>query len=182
MQLLALFALITLSQATFWDTECPKYKCTKEELSERNYAKSLSYGNFTCIQSIAVMNPDGTFNQTFSLTSSYQTFYDETKGAIVTVTSAGYSNEEYCGHDKGICLSETEPSIADFYTESYDVSKGPRGNAARFIQSYEKDKNKGVRRIQHLMSRRGGDENLLYAELDENQTYTVVVVLTCQKQ
>lgn len=180
MLFLFLFFLFSISQSSFWDTTCPQHKCTKEKLSERNYAKSLGFGNFSCILSVIVFNTDGSINTTFSIPAGYETFYDNDKGAIVTVTSEGV-NEEYCGHDGGICLNETQPSIAAFYTESYDISKGVPGNAARLIQSYEKNKNKGVRRVQHLITRKGGDENVMIFFLDEDQLYTAAAFETCTK-
>lgn len=46
-----------------------------------------------------------------------------------------------------------------------------RGNAARLIQSYEKIKNKRVRRIQHLITKKNGDESIVCVDMDTNQNY-----------
>ena len=180
MQIITLFVFIVLSQANFYDTTCPKFRCTKEELFERNYAKSLMYGNFSCISTIILFNPDGSPSSATAGTLNYYTYYDKIKGAIISPADNGANSEEYCGNNGGICLDEAE-DLAAYYTESYDISKGKKGNAARLIQSYEKNGNKRIRRVQHLTTTKDGGESLVFFLLDENQKYVFGAFYTCTK-
>lgn len=180
--LVFLLSLVILAQGQYYDTTCAELKSTKEGLSECNYAKSLGYGNFTCVMVVSYYNVDGSLNATFPGTMSYETFYNSTLGAIVTMGDIGNVNQEYCGPKGGaVCLVENLV-YSDWYTESYDLTQAKkRGHAARLIQSYEKNQKKGIRRVQHLVTRPNGDENVAVFLLDEDQNYELSVFATCTK-
>jgi len=184
LSLILILFLFAVVNASFYDTTCPKYRSTLAEVRERNYAKSLGFGNFTCVGVYYQYKSDGSLNLSFPLPNAFQTFYDHVTGAILT-TPPGIPNvivaAEYSGHDGSTCIDEpNNPNFSGFYTESYDISKGGRRNAARLIQSYEKNSRKQIRRVQHLIPTSYGE--LLFLEyLDENQHLKYVVTLTCNK-
>jgi hypothetical protein len=169
-----------LQNQPYRDITCPKYKCSKEKMQSINYAKSLGLGSFTCIASLIIFNLDGSLNFTTSYPSSYVTYYNETMGAIVTDSPDGGRNEEYCNDYNSICLNENQLELVNLYSESHDISKGGVGNAARFIQSYEKTSGRKLRRFQHLVITDQG-ENVFISLLDENQRYLASLFQTCKR-
>lgn len=172
---------VALAAAQFADTNCGRLRCTESEMLSRNYAKGLGLGTFACNATFIFYNPGLTINQSFTIPVGFITRYNETNGAFTTKDSSGrILAEEFCDDKGGICIVDYEPLLAGLHTESFDISRGERGNAARYFQSYEKTTRKAIRRIQALVTKRKG-ENIAVNVFDENGEFFFTGAQSCTK-
>lgn len=188
MLFLALFIALAAAQyaaAQYADANCAKLKCTEAEMYNINYGKAVGLGSYACNNSYTFFNRDMTVNSSFVLKETVSIRYNESNGAYTTKSGDGrVMAEEFCDGDGGVCIVDYEPYLAGFHGESYTVSRGEIGNAARLIQSYEKNNDKRIRRVQHFMAQKEKNEKrakIVVWIIDENNNFLFSGLQDCLK-
>jgi hypothetical protein len=146
-----------------------------------NYPKAIGLASYACNTTFSFYNPDLTVNTSYTKQSKMGIKYDENTGAYVMRDDNGrIMAEEFCDGKGGICVVDHEDYLAPFHTESYTITRGEKGNAARLIQSYEKTGAKVIRRAQHFIPRKTGAQIVVWI-FDENERFMVSAVQDCLK-
>lgn len=180
--MLLFFAFLVAVSAQFADMNCAKLKCSEAEMYKINYGKAIGLGSYACNNSYTFFNRDMSVNSTFVLKENVSIRYNQSNGAYTTKNGQGrVLAEEFCDGNGGVCIVDYEPYLAGFHGESYTVSRGERGNAARLIQSYEKNDRKTIRRVQHFQAQRNNRAKIVVWIIDENGNFLFSGLQDCAR-
>nr|WIL04127.1 hypothetical protein Clen_197 [Cedratvirus lena] len=172
-----LLCLVQAHDEGLADTTCSPTRSSFSRLQEHDYSKSLLLGNFTClVQRISFSEAEAVYD---THTYLLQTFYDKSKGAIVSQGQDVYM-EEYVSSSSQVCVIERH-ELAGFYTESFDLHKGSFGYSSRLLQSYDKHVERLIRRVEYTLPTAYG-QLILSTLLDKKQRPVLQEVTTCTRQ
>lgn len=171
--LLAAFCLVQAHDEGLSDTTCLSVRSSLSRLQEHDYSKSLVLGNFTCFSKITSFDEqDSTSVRRYLL----QTYYDKTKGAIVSQGEGVYM-EEYVSASGEVCIND----LTGFYTESFDLHRGGVGYSSRILQSYDKHVDRLIRRVEYALPTSYG-QVLFFILFDKKQRPVLQETSVCTKQ
>lgn len=183
-----LLLIVGLAYATtgsgFHDTTCKRLRCTKPEMTSVNQAKMLGLGNHTCVENYVKFSPNGAILSTLTYTSTVDSRYVSSTGSLHSVyhNTAGTTTliDEYCDGKGNVCIEQSNPDFAGYYTESIDQNKEGLGTTWRSIGYYTMDAKKKIKAIQHFVPTEYGDI-LTVSFLDADNKLDYTIYQTCTK-
>jgi hypothetical protein len=182
---LTLTCLVQAHDEGLSDTTCLPLRSSFSRLQEYNQAKSLLLGNFTCLAHRLSFSEQGVL--TDARRYFLQTYYDKSKGAIVSQGRTLYSSpvnefymEEYVTSTGEVCILEGD-SLSGFFSESFDLHKGAPGYTSRLLQSYDKHVERLVRRVEYVLPTQYG-QLVVFTLLDKKQRPLVQEISTCTRE